>query len=81
MQTEVKCYSGYTYAQEPRSFVWEGKELEIKSVQKAWQEPGKRLFRAVAQDGKLYELCYNEADDRWSATEIIDGARDNERDS
>jgi hypothetical protein len=71
MEIKVKCYSGYIYAEEPRSFVWQEKELDIKSVEKAWQEPGKRLFRVVTEDGKLFELCYNEADDRWSAVELM----------
>ena len=66
METKVKCYSGYVYAQEPRSFVWEEKEIGIESLEKAWQEPGKRLFRVVTQDGRRFELCYNETIDRWS---------------
>jgi len=72
VEIKVKCYSGYVYAGEPRSFVWQDKELGIKAVEKAWQEPGKRLFRVVTEDGKLFELCYNEADDRWSAVELMD---------
>lgn len=76
----MKCYSGYVYAEEPRSFVWQEKELKIKSVEKAWQEPGKRLFRVVTEDGKLFELCYNESNDRWSAVEPITGVKKDERD-
>ena len=68
----MKCYSGYVYAQEPCSLVWQEKELEIKSVEKAWQEPGKRLFRVVTEDGRLFELRYSETDDRWSAVELVE---------
>ncbi len=32
---EVTCYSGHVYAEEPRSFVWQGKELRIKSIENA----------------------------------------------
>jgi hypothetical protein len=71
MEIEVKCYSSYIYADEPRSFFWYGRELRVKSVEKAWQEPGRRLFRIVADDGKLFELCYNETDDKWSAVELM----------
>jgi hypothetical protein len=70
MDVKVKCYSGYLYAEEPLSFVWQESELGIKSVQEAWQEPAKRLFRVVTQDGRLFELCYNEATDQWSAVEL-----------
>lgn len=67
----MKCYSGYVYAQEPRSFVWQEKELEIESIDKAWQEPGKRLFKVVTEHGKLFRLCYNETSDQWSAVELV----------
>jgi hypothetical protein len=70
MDVKVKCYSGHLYAEEPRSFVWQEGELEIRSVEKAWQEPTGRLFRVVTQDGRLFELCYNETTDRWSAVEL-----------
>lgn len=71
MDISVKCYSGYLYAEEPRSFVWQESELQIESVEEAWQEPGKRLFKVVAQDGRLFALCYNEATDRWAAVELV----------
>jgi hypothetical protein len=71
MEIKVKCYSGHVYAEEPRSFVWQGNELGIKSIEKAWQEPGGRIFRVVTEDGKLFELCYNERTDRWYAVESM----------
>jgi hypothetical protein len=71
IEVKVKCYSGYIYAVEPRSFVWEDKELRIKSVKKAWQEPGRRIFRVFTEDGRLFELCYNEQTDVWSAVESM----------
>lgn len=71
MDTRVKCHSGYTYADEPRSFIWQEKELGIKSVENAWREPGKRLFRVITEDGKLFVLCYNEQAERWSAVELM----------
>ena len=70
-ETEAKCHSGYIYADQPRAFIWQGKELRISSVVKAWQEPGRRIFRVVTEDGKLFELCYNERTDRWSAIESM----------
>jgi hypothetical protein len=70
-EIKVKCYSGYAYPEEPRSFVWQEKELGIASVEKAWQEPGKRLFRVVTEDGRLFVLCYNGADGQWSAVELM----------
>ncbi len=71
MDISVKCYSGYVYAEEPRFFVWQESELAVDSVERAWQEPGRRLFRVVTPDGRLFELCYNEASDRWSGAELV----------
>jgi len=71
IEIKVKCYSGYIYTDEPRSFIWHVKELRISLVEKAWQEPGSRIFRVVTENGKLFELCYNERTDRWSAVESM----------
>ncbi|MFC1908559.1 hypothetical protein ACFLXD_01625 [Chloroflexota bacterium] len=67
----VKCYSGYTYAEEPQSFRWQGAEYQVKQIEKAWQEPGKRCFQVWAGGNKLFQLCYNETEQRWSVTEVV----------
>lgn len=67
---EVSCYSGHTYAEEPRSFLWEGVEYEVKEIEKSWQEPGARHFLVRTRDNKLFQLCYNEAEDRWTIIEL-----------
>jgi hypothetical protein len=61
----VKCYSGYTYAEEPLSFEWDGVEYAVE-VLRAWREPGERHFKVRTEDKKIFELCYNEAEKRWS---------------
>jgi len=70
----VKCYSGHTYAQEPRSFEWQGVAYEVAAIERAWQEPGERHFRVKTRDNKLFQLCYNEAEERWSLTEVEDSS-------
>ena len=71
LDVNVECYSGHIYAVEPRSFIWEDEELRIESVKKAWQEPGRRVFRVITEGRRLFELCYNEQTDRWSAAELM----------
>jgi len=71
MDVKVQCYSGYIYADKPRSFVWQGRELRVKSVDNAWREPGKRLFKVVTHDDRVFELQYDETTDRWSAVELV----------
>ena len=68
---EVKCYSGHTYAERPGSFIWQGREYEIEEIEKAWREPGERYFRVSTRDNKLFQLCYNEADKKWSIIELV----------
>ena len=67
----VKCYSGHTYAEEPRSFTWDGREYEVAKIEKAWIEPWKRCFLVCTGDNKLCQLCYNETDNRWSIIEVV----------
>lgn len=67
---EVNCYSGHTYAEEPRSFEWEGREYEVKEIEKEWQEPGERYFQVRTKDNKRFKLSYTEAEDQWSLTEL-----------
>ncbi|MDP2729250.1 MAG: DUF6504 family protein [Dehalococcoidales bacterium] len=69
----VHCYSGYTYAERPASFCWQGMEYEVKEIEKEWREPGKRCFQVRTEDNKLFRLCYNETDKEWSLTELAGG--------
>ncbi len=72
---EVNCYSGHTYAERPRSFLWQGVEYEVKQVERAWQEPGERHFQVRAGDNKLFQLCYNKTEQQWSLTELVGGKK------
>jgi len=71
--TKVNCYSGYTYAERPKSFLWQGIEYEVEKIASNWQEPGKKYFKIITRDNKLFTLCYNEIDKEWSLTELIGG--------
>ena len=69
----VNCYSGYTYAEEPRSFLWEGIEYEVEEIEKAWQEPEERHFQVRTRENKLFQLCYNKTEKQWSLVELVRG--------
>jgi len=68
---KVNCYSGQTYAERPKSFLWEGVEYEVEEIEKEWREPEERHFQVRTRDNKLFQLCYNEGQDQWSLTELI----------
>ncbi len=69
-EVKVSCYSGHTYAQEPRSFLWQGTEYEVAEVEKAWQEPAERCFLVRTGDNKSFKLCYNESNKRWGLNQV-----------
>ena len=73
---EVKCYSGYAYAESPRAFIWQGREYEVEEIEKAWLEPRGRHFQVRTRDNKRFQLCYNEAKDEWSLTELVRSEND-----
>ena len=68
---EVNCYSGYTYAERPTSFRWQGLEYEVEEIEKEWLEPGEKYFRVRSGDNKFFQLCYNDTNQKWSVKEIL----------
>jgi len=69
----VNCYSGYTYAERPESFLWGGMECQVAEIEKSWQEPGERHFIVRTKDHKLFKLSYNESNQQWMIIEQVKG--------
>ncbi len=67
-ELKVDCYSGYRHPERPCSFTWQGKTFKIVQVEQEWLEPDSRFFRVRADDEYIYELCYNETEDKWWLT-------------
>lgn len=67
----MNCYSGYTYAERPESFLWQGTKHEVNKIEKEWQEPGEKHFQIHTKDNKLFNLYYNEAEKEWSLIELV----------
>jgi len=70
MDLIVECYSGHTYAQEPRAFVWQGWRYIVQKVERTWRTPQGPHFRVVTDDGDRYELAYSEQADTWSLMHV-----------
>ena len=66
MELMVECYSGHTYAQEPRAFVWHGERHIVQKVEWTWRTPEGPGFRVRTEDGSLFELAYDEQTDEWA---------------
>jgi hypothetical protein len=46
-------------------------EHEIIRIEKAWQEPGERLFLVKTGGNKYFRLCYNDVQESWTVTEVV----------
>ena len=70
---QVECYSGHTYAQDPRAFVWQGQRVEVEAIEACWRTPDGPVFRVRAQSEEVLELRYHETEDRWSIAQALEG--------
>jgi hypothetical protein len=61
----VECYSGHTYAQEPRVIIWRGFRAPVSQVKHAWRTPDGPAFRVSLDDGAIVNLHFIEARDQW----------------
>ena len=61
----VQCYSGSSYADEPRGFVLRGEHRLVQAVRRRWREPAGPCFEVLADDARLYVLAYDQVADRW----------------
>ncbi len=72
----VECYSGYTYAQEPRAFEWEATRYQVERVVKRWRTPAGPCFRVEVAGisnlkspiSKFVDLTYIESTNQWTMT-------------
>ena len=62
---KVECHSGYTYAEKPVAFEWEGSRLEITSILSEALTPEGKRFRVRVKDNREFELFYAEKQDIW----------------
>jgi hypothetical protein len=65
----VECYSGHTYAQEPRALMWRGRHYVIDCVEARWRTPRGPAFSVLTETGERFELHYDELDVRWMIQE------------
>lgn len=71
----VECRSDYAYAQRPTALVWEGRRLEVASLQAEWRTPAGRHFRVRTAEGRVFELRYVEQLDEWQIQPLGDESR------
>ncbi|MHB8412216.1 MAG: hypothetical protein ACYDDI_09760 [Candidatus Acidiferrales bacterium] len=70
-EIRVECYSGYRADERPLRFFAGEHTYRIERIDDKWYSPGATYFRVLADDGNVYILKHDEAEDTWS----IDGFR------
>jgi hypothetical protein len=76
VDTLVECYSGHTYAQEPRALVWQGQRYQVVRVEDRWRTPEGPAFRILAEPTEMFELHYYESKERWTVRTLPDAHGD-----
>ncbi len=66
----VECRSDSRYAERPLAFVWEGQRQKVAEILAQWRSPAGMNFRVRIESGNVYDLCYDEAQDRWTISPI-----------
>lgn len=61
----VECHSGSGYAEYPTALHWEGARLEVAFVITRYRTLQGKGFRVLVQDGREFELLYNESTTEW----------------
>jgi hypothetical protein len=63
---QVECYSGHTYAQEPRAIVWQGRRHSVVQIERRWQSPEGPAFCVSTETGIRFQLHYHQVAHRWA---------------
>ena len=63
----VECYSGHTYAQEPRVVVWQGFRVPVSRIERRWLTPDGPAFSVRLESGVTLYLVYVTLRDQWLA--------------
>lgn len=70
----VITYSGYRGEETPRSFIFQGKKIEVSEILRMWIEEGledkvrKRFFKVKGIDGYEYKIYHDEKVKEWFLT-------------
>lgn len=62
----VWCLSSSSYADQPLAFTWQGVRIQVQVVIQRWRSVQGMNFQVQAEDGKQYNLFYDESLDSWS---------------
>jgi len=62
----VECYAGYRGDERPVRFTLGERTYNVREVEDRWYSPEAVFFRVLADDGNVYVLRHNEAQECWT---------------
>lgn len=65
----VECRSDDQYAQRPTAIYWDGVRLAVDTVLAEWRTPEDKGFRVLTKDFRVFDVFFNQAQDRWKIQE------------
>jgi hypothetical protein len=69
LRLKVECYAGYKADERPLRFTPQTPETrtyEVRDVRDQWYGVGYTCFKVLADDGNLYILRHDDAEDVWT---------------
>ncbi|MBW2356736.1 MAG: hypothetical protein JRF23_08250 [Deltaproteobacteria bacterium] len=68
MEIQVQCHAGYRGEETPRAFRLGDRQVAVAAVLDRWLAPDHRYFKVAGDDGGIYILRHDPAQDRWEMT-------------
>lgn len=65
---QVECYSDYRGEQTPLRLVLRGRPIEVTELLDRWLGPGHRYFKPRGNDGGIYLIRHDTAEQAWELT-------------
>jgi hypothetical protein len=62
----VECYAGYRYPERPLAFQIRGRNYKVEKMMDRWYGEEAHYFKVLAQDQRVYLLCYRPGQDAWT---------------
>ena len=70
MKIHVECHSGHKVNERPIKFWIGDRVVFVESIEDQWHGTNALYFRIRADDGNIYVLGYDEADDIWTVKSL-----------
>lgn len=74
LQIDVACYAGYRGEETPQSLMLGDRRVGVEEVIDRWLDPQHRYFKLRGDDGGVYLVRHDVADDVWELT-LFDSGR------